>query len=120
VYRNSDTTHPAFAWHWMLSDGAPLLKFSLLTGPVPAGMSADDNFLRGRLMPFWQCTRQGGRASILRAWHDEDDTLYNPRMFYTRLAQGLFGGRVNPSAERLTHQEAHMEHINPTAGTSTV
>ena len=44
-------------------------------------------------------------------WRSADGDIKNTVMFYTRLAQGLYGGRVDPSAEMLDHSTAHMEHI---------
>ena len=44
-------------------------------------------------------------------WRGADGDITQSVMFYTRLAQGLFGGRVDPSAQTLDHEEAHMEHM---------
>jgi len=41
---------------------------------------------------------------------EPDGSYYQPKMYITRLAQGLFGGQVHTSTRNMTHSETQMDH----------
>jgi len=97
-------------WHWMRDDGAPL-SVKYFAYPQAHACPSAVNLSMGELKAYWHPDAKAGRQSCRMYWRVAGGDIKYQNMFYTRLAQGLFGGRVDPSASTLDHEEAEMEHI---------
>jgi hypothetical protein len=109
----ADTIDPSFAWLFIRADGAPALAFFVHPTyySTRAGASSKEFLSDGYFKAQWSPKAKEGRQLSRAYFHDADGVAIKTSIMWTRLAQGLFGGRVNTTAKNLLHAEAHMEHM---------